>query len=285
MEPVPLKAPALPDSGNNSTPGPSRQAANQQMVFDFTKRKRWADLLVTELTEAIMLVLSVTGQVWGDLLSYVRLLCKTDDDLYPSIPLPVSGSNHTEFSQPQRQPPKEVLFEIKGYPHFVTKSKPSANDGLRGFLNSVERPAGGMIDPATGDEFKCFFAEAKPYPSRNTAMLNTFLELKIEHVRLQERVRLARERAESQSKPRQPPQSRYQPQSYLYPHQGHDGQHQDFERLFYSYGNETGDLPSGSVLPAVNSGANQNSGQDEADPDDQNLPRKKVGVLIFCVCQ
>ncbi len=64
MEPVPLKAPALPDSGNNSTPGPSRQAANQQMVFDFTKRKRWADLLVTELTEAIMLVLSVTGQVW-----------------------------------------------------------------------------------------------------------------------------------------------------------------------------------------------------------------------------
>lgn len=36
----------------------------QQLIFDFTKRKRWADLLVTELTEAIMLVLSETGQVW-----------------------------------------------------------------------------------------------------------------------------------------------------------------------------------------------------------------------------
>lgn len=36
----------------------------QQLVYDFTKRKRWADLLVQELTEAIMLILSQTGQVW-----------------------------------------------------------------------------------------------------------------------------------------------------------------------------------------------------------------------------
>ncbi|PSR83030.1 hypothetical protein PHLCEN_2v5834 [Hermanssonia centrifuga] len=197
MEPVPLKALAFPDSGNSSTPGPSRQAVNQQMVFDFTKRKRWGDLLVTELTEAIILVLSVTGQVWYCGPAIEELLGWRDEEI---------------------------------------------------------------VD---GD----------------------FCEIMNKHVRLQERVRLARERAESQSKPRQPPQSRYQPQSYPYPYQGHDGQHQDFERLFYSYGDETGDLPSGSVLPAVNSGANQNSGQGEADLDDQNLSRKKVGVLIFCVCQ
>jgi PAS domain S-box-containing protein len=36
----------------------------QQLIFDFTKRKRWADLLISELTEAIMLILSQTGQVW-----------------------------------------------------------------------------------------------------------------------------------------------------------------------------------------------------------------------------
>src|SRR6266550_8767602 len=35
---------------------------------------------------------------------------------------------------------KELLFELKGYPHFVN------------------------------DECKCFFAMAKPYPSRNTSM-------------------------------------------------------------------------------------------------------------------
>ena len=33
-------------------------------MFEFTKRKRWADLLITELTEAIILVLSSDGIVW-----------------------------------------------------------------------------------------------------------------------------------------------------------------------------------------------------------------------------
>lgn len=39
-------------------------------------------------------------------------------------------------------PHKEVLFEIMGYPHFLPGE----------------------------EECKCFFAVAKPYPSRNTAM-------------------------------------------------------------------------------------------------------------------
>ena len=66
---------------------------------------------------------------------YARLQCK------PTEPFLISATPGSvgEFSAP---PPKEVLFEIKGYPHFL---------------------------PDT-DEFKCFFAVAKPYPSRNTAM-------------------------------------------------------------------------------------------------------------------
>ena len=43
---------------------PSPPQNQQQLVFDFTKRKQWADLLVSNLTEAIMLILSQTGQVW-----------------------------------------------------------------------------------------------------------------------------------------------------------------------------------------------------------------------------
>lgn len=34
-----------------------------QPIFEFTKRKRWADLLVTQLTEAIVLVLSPSAEV------------------------------------------------------------------------------------------------------------------------------------------------------------------------------------------------------------------------------
>lgn len=178
-------------------------------VFEFTKRKRWADLLIAELTEAIILVLSQDGTVsycgnavydllgWRDeevvdkkfteimngefrlldslyrrlvgltfcnysldrlcsvleedhamfqsmfsdsiqqkseMESYARLQCKTTQ-LFPIIATP---GNVRQFVAP---PPKEILFEIKGYPHFLPET----------------------------DEFKCFFAVAKPYPSGKTA--------------------------------------------------------------------------------------------------------------------
>jgi PAS domain-containing protein len=38
-------------------PLPVRPPHPKQTAFEFTKRKRWADLLVTELTEAIILIL------------------------------------------------------------------------------------------------------------------------------------------------------------------------------------------------------------------------------------
>ena len=62
-------------------PGAPARHANQQLVFDFTKRKRWADLLVTELTEAIMLVLSDTGVVWYCGPAVEDLLGWADEDL------------------------------------------------------------------------------------------------------------------------------------------------------------------------------------------------------------
>lgn len=75
-QPVTL-TPALPPP---STSGSSRHA-NQQLIFDFTKRKKWADLLVTELTEAIMLVLSDTGVVWYCGPTVEELLGWADEEL------------------------------------------------------------------------------------------------------------------------------------------------------------------------------------------------------------
>ncbi|KAF9780551.1 hypothetical protein BJ322DRAFT_1083717 [Thelephora terrestris] len=165
-------------------------------TFEFTKRKRWADLLITELTEAIILILSTQCQIlycsaavkellgWrdedlidtgfldlvnvddrenfktvfeqsirdnSDMQSYVRMHTK------PEVPPPASSTSTPEAASRAT----EVLFEIIGYPHFVE------GEGT----------------------CKCFFATAKTYPSRNTAMLNTFLELKMENERLQHRVR------------------------------------------------------------------------------------------------
>ena len=64
--------------------------------------------------------------------SYVRLQAKTEA---PSPPASTSTSEST-------QRVTEVLFEINGYPHFIEGD----------------------------DSCKCFFATAKTYPSRNTAM-------------------------------------------------------------------------------------------------------------------
>ena len=68
----------------------------------------------------------------SDMQSYVRMQAKPDASSSPSS---ASASEATPRAS-------EVLFEIIGYPHFIE-----------------------------GDEScKCFFATAKTYPSRNTAM-------------------------------------------------------------------------------------------------------------------
>ena len=50
-------------------------------AFEFTKRKRWADLLITELTEAIILILSTQCQILYCGAAVKELLGWRDEDL------------------------------------------------------------------------------------------------------------------------------------------------------------------------------------------------------------
>lgn len=119
----------------------------------------------------------------SDLLSYARLRCKSEQDVYglnipviPAIPPSAAGGNNSQ-SQPANSPSREVLFEIKGYPHFVVPS--NLAQGSNGFnvselqtmatMDAHAGPSNGIRSSNSG-VFKCFFAMAKPYPSRNTAM-------------------------------------------------------------------------------------------------------------------
>ncbi|KDQ61132.1 hypothetical protein JAAARDRAFT_32137 [Jaapia argillacea MUCL 33604] len=186
-------------SSSNAVAGPSNQlqSAQKQPVFEFTRRKRWADLLVTELTEAIIFVLSPSCKVWFCGNAVTELLGWRDDELVDTdltelmnvddrgnFVRAFNTSLHSRQdllsyvrlkykSEPRHDSrdyntaPKEVLFEMKGYSHFVPEE----------------------------DGCQCFFAMARPYPSRNTAMLNTFLELKMENERLQQRLRELRARS------------------------------------------------------------------------------------------
>jgi len=180
---------AFPAHAMSSTvAGPS--AHKPLPIFEFTKRKRWADLLIKELADAIILILSPTRKIlycgtavtellgWkdeelidGDLMDLINVndqplfqdsfdeSIRTSCDLLSYVRL---KSKYHFLGTEYHTPPKEIVFELTGYPHFVQDEN--------------------------GHSCKCVFAVAKPYPNRNTAMLNTFLELKTENERLQRQV-------------------------------------------------------------------------------------------------
>jgi PAS domain-containing protein len=160
-------------------------AANtmKPQTFDFTKRKRWADLLITELADTIILVLSPQCKVlycgpavtdllgWNDIelvdrnlldlingvsvryvlhLSYMTQ--PLDEDKYQfrhnfndAILRRSNLLTHARLKHRTSTPTghKETLYEINGYPHFLSEDS---------------------------RECQCFFAMARPYNSHNTAL-------------------------------------------------------------------------------------------------------------------
>ncbi|KAI0707790.1 hypothetical protein C8Q76DRAFT_628231 [Earliella scabrosa] len=196
-------APSTSTSTVSTAAGQPLSPVKEIPVFEFTKRKRWADLLVTELNDNLALVLSETCQVWYCGSAVAELLGWRDDELVDGDLIDLMNADDREqfraaFTESVRSKtemlayarlqcknefyvsatdyssaPKEVLFEIRGRPHYLPDS----------------------------DEFKCYFAMAQPYPSRNTAMLNTFLELKMENERLQQRAEQLRAQIQALDNP------------------------------------------------------------------------------------
>lgn len=166
-----------------SNPGlPPQVGSSSPKTFEFTKRKRWADLLATELTEGINFVLSPTSTVLYCGPAVTELIGWRDTDLidrdlleiitctmFLLLSLPFSSQSPADdqaafrasFEESIREnselltytrlkcseslpsystDTKDMLFEVKGHPHLLET------------------------------EVKCFFASAKPYPSKNTEM-------------------------------------------------------------------------------------------------------------------
>ncbi|KAF7337974.1 hypothetical protein MVEN_02021000 [Mycena venus] len=179
--------------------------SNSVPSFEFGKRKRWADLVITELVDVLLLVLSPQATVlycgnglkgllgWNDtdLIDYdfADLLNAEDKDGFlqafqeslrtgnpmASYYVRVRTSPSTLSDPPTSE---ELVFEVNGRPQII---------------EADDNPAAPM---------QVFFAVAKPHPNKNVAMLDTFLDLQEEHDRLQHRVAELRARA-----PRSPPAS------------------------------------------------------------------------------
>jgi len=160
--------------------------SNSQRAFEFIKRKRWADLLVTELADGVNLVLSrtytilfcapamteLTGWKVADLIDrdFSKLLASLEDQTTFQASFNQSVQNFTELHSYLRikcngnstfyqQFPKGRLFEVKGQTRAYQTEGPDI----------------------------LFFITAKPYPGHSTEQLNTYLDLQMENDQLQRR--------------------------------------------------------------------------------------------------
>jgi hypothetical protein len=175
-------------SGAGSSQTNHHTTSKPLSTFEFTKRKRWADILITGLPDVIILILSPEGKVLYCGTAVTELLGWNETDILDlhlsdfiigeiyfgispggTVLLKQNAAKdqavfqrgfedairtNTELNcyirlksnpsmKPGLSPSNDVLFEIKGHPHFVTEQ---------------------------GPDCKCFFATAKPYPSRNIGM-------------------------------------------------------------------------------------------------------------------
>ncbi|GAA5979176.1 hypothetical protein JCM11641_008451 [Rhodosporidiobolus odoratus] len=151
----------------------------------FTTRRNWSQHILEELQD-FMHVISPTGNLIF-LSPSIRDLCGyTPEELFArSIfdylhPDDVAafqrefeaslrtGDTLTLYYRFKTKDDRYTLFEVTGHPYY------GGEEGSQKSHIPNGRPA------------KCFFAMARPYPSKNQAMLDSFLELKFENERLRQ---------------------------------------------------------------------------------------------------
>jgi hypothetical protein len=180
----------------SSSSHPVQLQPNQQPPpWEFTRRKRWADLLMTELSEAIVLVLSPRGQVlfcnpavreilgWQD----GELIDKDFKDfvnglyilLYPTV---VAQLIYGYVCAPVNDRPGFIETYARSIQrredfHFYARLF-CKSDTFTHMTVTPPHPDKEVLLEIMGyphfvlgeNTCKCFFGVAKPYPSRNTAM-------------------------------------------------------------------------------------------------------------------
>ncbi|EJU00693.1 hypothetical protein DACRYDRAFT_117132 [Dacryopinax primogenitus] len=212
------------NSNPNNTPATSKEKEKEKEkekdkdketphIYDFTKRKGWSGLLLSQLSGTIQFVFSPRGNVVfvsGCVREYlgweaeevvernlVHLLHQ--DDIQPffahihhAITTRSELAAYTRFRAKDDRTP---LFEVRGHPYFMGLKEgegASVGAGEEGSGTTGTGAAGGGAGTGTGGGeyagYQCFFAMARPYPSKPAALLDSFLDLKIENEHLRQRL-------------------------------------------------------------------------------------------------
>jgi len=167
---------------------PSSSGTKSSLGYEFPKRKRWADLILTELVDVIVFIVSPTRRIlycgaaiteilgWRDIdlidLDFSELI----DGISPSyVPRSLGADTPTAVDQPRFHLAFEqsVLNSIETNLTLRLKANGSSTMSYQATLpkdtifDMKFYPHGTTEDQA---ETKCIFAMAVPYPSRNTTM-------------------------------------------------------------------------------------------------------------------
>ncbi|KAJ7172076.1 white collar 2 type of transcription factor [Mycena filopes] len=247
--------------------------------FEFGKRKRWADLVITELVDVLLLVLSPQGKVlycgnglkgllgWqdADLIDYdfADLLNAEDKDgflqafeesLRTGNPLTSSYVRIRTVPSSLSDPPtsEEVVFEVNGRPQIT-----EADD-----------------NPA--ESVQVFFVVAKPHPNKNVALLDTYLDLQEENNRLQHRVAELRARA-PRTAPSSPASSNASSQTSMYATTSMVPKHPiSLSPQTYPTSPVEETSPSPPTNNPVDAAPTSNKNEDDEDPLKKKKVQKKV---------
>ncbi|KAJ7112419.1 hypothetical protein C8R43DRAFT_1040697 [Mycena crocata] len=256
--------------------------SNAAPSFEFGKRKRWADLVITELVDVLLLVLSSQGKVlycgnglkgllgWNDkdIIDYdfSDLLNAQDKDGFMEA---------LEITLRTGNPMASFYVRLRCVPSSL--SDPPSTEELAFEING--RPQIIQADDNAASPMQVLFAVAKPHPNKNVALLDTFLDLQETNARLQHRVAELRARA-PRSVPSSPASSTSSSSTSMYATTSmvpkHPGSSQSPQAYAPSPVEEISPSPASSNYDAGhfdNPGAATSS---KVDDEDDPLKKKKV---------
>ncbi|KAJ7709437.1 hypothetical protein B0H17DRAFT_998733 [Mycena rosella] len=164
--------------------------------FEFGKRKRWADLVITELVDVLLLVLSPQGKVLYCGNGLKGLLGWSDADVLEyNFPELLNAEDREGFMRAMEASLRTGNIMTSTYVRMrcVPSSLSTTSEELLFEVNGRAQIID--ADDNASSPVQVFFAVAKPYPNKSAAMLDTFLDLQQENDRLQRRVAELRARA------------------------------------------------------------------------------------------
>ena len=189
-----------PTSGAGAGPlptgfGTQSTVSGGSTLTEFTKRRNWSQRIVEELKDFLQ-ILTPDGQFVYVSQSGKNLTGYSSDELVGKFIIDfihpddssifmrefnesiASGNPLRFFYRFRKKDDTYTIFESHGHPHLTSEAAAYGPNNAAGFCRG-------------------FFMMARPYPSKNAALLDSFLEHKIENERLTKRIAdLKREEAE-----------------------------------------------------------------------------------------